>query len=75
VASLRLETGRYKRLSLDTRTCFNCVDEVESEEHVLLFCPMHCDIRETAFEKIMVVHGGFTDFNSSEILIVCDIRS
>jgi hypothetical protein len=70
VAPLRLEIGRYERLSLDKRTYFNCVNEVESEEHVLLVCPLYSDIRETMFEKIMVVHSGFTDFSSSEKLSV-----
>jgi hypothetical protein len=51
-------------------TCFNCVNEVESEEHDLLFCPLYSDIRETVFEKIMVVHSGFTDLSSSEKLYV-----
>jgi hypothetical protein len=46
------------------------VNEVGSEEHVLLFCPLYSDIRETVFEKIMVVHRGFTDFSSSEKLSV-----
>jgi hypothetical protein len=71
LAPLRLETGRYERLSQDKRTCFNCVNEVESEDHVLLFCPLYSDIRETVFENLMVVHySGFTDFSSSEKLSV-----
>ena len=44
VAPLRLETGRYERLSQEQRTCFYCTDCIESEEHdciavVLLIVP------------------------------------
>jgi hypothetical protein len=53
VAPLRLETGiLYERLPLDKRAYFNCVKEVKSEEHVLLFCPLYRDMRETVFEEI-----------------------
>ena len=47
VAPLRLETGRYERLSPEQRTCFYCTDCIESEEHVLLSCPVYDDLRLT----------------------------
>jgi hypothetical protein len=52
VAPLRIETGRYERVLLHQRTCFNCTDTVESEEHVLLSCPLYNDLRESLFETI-----------------------
>ena len=39
VAPIRLETGNYERLPEELRTCFNCLNSIENEEHVLLKCP------------------------------------
>ena len=47
VVPFRLETGRYESLSEDLRTCFNCPNSVENEEHILLRCPIYSDLRET----------------------------
>ena len=41
VAPLRIETGRYEMMPYDMRSCFT---KVESEEHVLLECPLYNDI-------------------------------
>ena len=41
VAPIRVETGRYERLALEDRHCFNCTNQVEDEEHVLLHCPIY----------------------------------
>ena len=46
VAPLRIETGRYERLEEEQRVCFKCGDAIESEEHVLLDCPLYQQIRE-----------------------------
>lgn len=53
VAPIRIETGRYERLPCDLRKCFNCSEEIETEEHVLLACPLFQDLRETLFEKLV----------------------
>jgi hypothetical protein len=58
VAPLRIETGRYKRLQINEHTCFHCVNEVESEEHVLLSCPVYSDLREQLFECVCRIHAG-----------------
>lgn len=52
VAPLRIETGRYERISYDERNCFNCKTKVENEEHALLECPLYDDIRNELFSKI-----------------------
>ena len=44
-APLRLETGRYEQLEEDKRVCFNCPNEVESEEHVIVECLVYSNLR------------------------------
>ena len=53
VAPIRLETGRYERLDVESRTCFTCPDMVENEEHVLLKCPLYNNLREALFTKLI----------------------
>ena len=60
VASIRLETGRYERLPEDLRTCFNCPNSVENEEHILLRCPIYSDLRET---MLTVLSEEFPDLS------------
>ena len=52
VAPLRIETGRYERLEEEQRVCFNCGKTIESEEHVLLGCPLYQHLREPWFVKL-----------------------
>ena len=52
VAPFRLETGRYVHLTENRRVCFNCPNEVESEEHVIMDCPAYSDLRSILFTKI-----------------------
>ena len=54
VAPLRNETGRYEMIPYDKRNCFNCITNVENEEHVLLECPLYKDIRLELFSKIVM---------------------
>ena len=61
VAPLRLETGRYERLSPEQRTCFYCTDCIESEEHVLLSCPEYDDLRLTVES---VIKSGYAEYDS-----------
>ena len=69
VAPLRLETGRYERLSPEQRTCFFCTDYIESEEHVLLSCPVYDDLRLTVES---VIKSGYAEYDS---LTNCDKRN
>ena len=52
VAPLRIETSRYERLDEEQRVCFNSGDTIESDEHVLLECPIYQQIRELWFVKL-----------------------
>ena len=59
VASLRIETGRYEMLLYEMRNCFHCVTDVETEEHVLLECPLYNDIRQELFSKVDMPSNSF----------------
>ena len=64
VAPLRIETGRYEMIPYGERYCFNCENKIESEEHVLLECPIYNDIRSELFSKIQLPH--FDSLNNHE---------
>jgi hypothetical protein len=56
VAPLRIETGKYERLEVNERLCFNCsklgINVVEDEKHVLLQCPGYADIRQSIYKFV-----------------------
>ncbi|XP_052256259.1 uncharacterized protein LOC127861632 isoform X1 [Dreissena polymorpha] len=60
VAPIMLEIGRYANVPVENRFCPNCTTCVESETHVMLYCPLYSDIRTSLFEKCHTI----TDFNS-----------
>jgi hypothetical protein len=68
VAPLRLETGRYENLDLDRRVCFQCTDQIESEEHVLITCPLYEDIRYYLFKDAEYVDNDFIHMSDLEKL-------
>ena len=75
VAPLRLETGRYERLQLDERFCFHCTNEIESEKHVLLECPLYDDLRYRLFSAIsceILNFGIFSDDEKLSVILGCD---
>ena len=45
-AYAKFRSERYERLDYSDRTCYNCAGEVESEIHVLLYCPVYQTLRE-----------------------------
>ena len=50
LAKFRLETGRYKGLSIEERLCQVCdMHVVEDEKHVLLECPLYTPTRDILF--------------------------
>jgi hypothetical protein len=70
VAPLRIETGRYERLEVNERLCFNCsklgVNVVEDEKHVLLQCPGYADIRQSIFNNICELNSNFINMSDDE---------
>ena len=64
VAPLQIETGGYERLHLYDKHCFHCTNDIESEEHVILNCPLYEDFREKLFHTIrsnVMDFDGMTD--------------
>ena len=59
VGPLRLETGRYGNLAVNQRTCFNCLDLVESEHHVLLNCPLYEDVQLEMYSHAFNINPVF----------------
>ena len=53
VAPIRLETGRYERLNVEQRTCFQCPQRIDTEEHVLFICPFYEDSWLKLFDKVI----------------------
>lgn len=39
VGPLLVDIGRYNNMPLRVRVCFSCLNVVEDEMHVLLYCP------------------------------------
>jgi hypothetical protein len=66
VAPIRLETGRYENLNVHDRTCFNCLNCIEDEEHVLLKCPLYTSIREELYTQSRRVFNGFDNLSDKE---------
>jgi hypothetical protein len=59
VAPIRIETGRFEHLPMHERTCFMCESKTETEEHVLIECPLYDDLRNELFEYINSVDENF----------------
>ena len=55
VAPIRIETGRYERLSVSERICFHCKSCVEDELHVLLNCPLYDELRSNFYQSLQVI--------------------
>ena len=75
VAPIRLETGRYERLSEIDRVCPLCHDGVEDEKHVLILCPVYTSIRAVLYEKATEICNGFrslTDENKVNFILSND---
>ena len=70
VASLRLETGRYEWLQPDQRTCFQCTDRIESEEHVLLTCPLYEKLRRVMENNLRSEFSNFDSLSNEDTISV-----
>ena len=49
VAPLRIETGRFERLLVDQRLCFQCNGLVGDELNAIVVCPLYQDLRDSLF--------------------------
>ena len=67
VAPLRL--SRYENLAVNQRTCFNCKESVESEQHVLLKCPLYEDLREIVYNEAFSINSSFYSLSDEETYI------
>ncbi len=61
--------GRYTRTPEDERLCVLCqLNQIESEEHVLIRCPLYCDVRNVLFHAATNVYDDFNDLNDTDKL-------
>ena len=60
---LRIETGRWKNIPVEQRTCEICLscDQVEDEAHFLLDCGVYNVVRERMFDEIFQRTGHQLD--------------
>lgn len=73
VAPIRIETGRFERLPVDQRLCFQCSECIEDELHVLTECPLYQDLRDTLYIKASDIQESFNTFSNIDKL--CFIMS
>ncbi len=74
VAPIRLETGRYEGLTEQELICPVCdIGEMESEIHVMIFCPLYNDIRATLYESSLLIDNDFNSYsNMDKFLFLID---
>ena len=70
-APINLELLRYgsMRLPANERKCISCKDEVESECHVLIQCPLYHDIREDCYNSLKescINYDSFKGLNDND---------
>ena len=70
VAPLKIETGRYEGVSIENRTCFNNICNVnnciENEKHVLLEFAVYADLRCYLFEHACFYNNNFMQLSDDE---------
>ncbi|MCG8033469.1 MAG: reverse transcriptase family protein, partial [Candidatus Thiodiazotropha taylori] len=65
VAPIRIETGRYERLPIESRLCTSC-NTIESEIHVICECPLYDDLRNSLFDQAKRVIPGFNSLSNED---------
>ena len=66
VAPIRIETGRYEGLNVESRVCPFCNNNsVESELHVMFNCNVYNDLREELYAKASMINNTFVDMQDS----------
>ncbi len=69
VAPIRLETGRYIGEHESARIFQICnLNEIESEEHVIIRCPVYHDYIQQIFNHAFDVSNDFLNFNDCQKL-------
>ncbi len=67
VAPIKLEMGCYTRTLEDERLCaLYQLNEIESEEHILIQYPLYCDIRNDLFHVATNIYDNFNDLNDTD---------
>ncbi len=67
VAPICLETARYEKLTEQEWICPVCdMDEIETEIHVMIFCPLHNDIRGTFYESTLLIDNDFNSYSNMD---------
>ena len=57
--NLMIEKGRYENMLLCDRSCPFCPDQVESEFHFLIKCPVYTELRRKLLDDVRTVVLGF----------------
>jgi hypothetical protein len=73
-APIKLETGRYEGLPVESRICPICNNDVESELHVLIECPLYNEIRSQLFHKCVTNNKVMLCLSKNEqlkIILAC----
>ncbi len=67
VAPLHLETGQYEGLTEQERISPVCnMDEIESEIHVMIVCPLYNDVRATFYESALLIDNDFNSYSNMD---------
>ena len=66
VAPLKKKIGRYQGLLPHERYCFNCLNLIEDEFHVLMVCYLYDSVRQDLFSNIQSVIPDFSSYNDHD---------
>ena len=66
ILPLKIEIGRFDNTPLNERTCFNCVETVEDENHFILDCPLYNKEREVLLQKAVTNNLHFREMRSED---------
>lgn len=65
---LLIETGRYRKLPREERTCIKCKNEIDDECHFFLHCNMNKNIREHLLNHFNTVETNFDNLKNVDKL-------
>ena len=67
LAPIRIESGRYKNLKENERI-FPFCDCDEDDIHVLFYCNLYADVRQSHFDKAVSINSSFLTLNDDDKL-------